>query len=534
MTIPPIATNVAGQLLKLVNWRKVGRWVAARDLPPASGDQYNVLVLDFEHDEHGRQTRHVARSLGDAEGVNVYRVTTTLRLRESGSANENLSEAHASALDLCDRYNCQMAVWGEVIKDDSVLRINLSSPMKVGLPGRDYSLDATLRLPADFNADIGSVLYCECVSRLLSNLDREGRHVVPQLQEELKRARKLLDNQSVLNADLKSAIASAYLTSSLALFERTNELEWLSEAMNFVENETARPLGWAPKPGDIGFHAKLWLVAAEYMPDMRMIATAEMWLARAREARGLPAHLGMFFHAQCFRLASRLARTPERQQELVTREIAIYDALDQMTDHDGIKNDLQHLRLGARREVAVRERNDDELLQIVSEHRQLQPPLGDYAWSNYLGSCVELFVLQSNEAELRELLSRIKELSLRPYFAQSVMQRDLIKINEYRCRIKICEISELADIEKSLDIFEKSAILPSAYAQLAVAELHIKRAISLTDDLAKLKELLRGQVSAEAGLRVMGFFGYHVLQDQARRLQELAERYKPRVGSQAQ
>lgn len=533
MAIPPIATSLAGQLFKLVNWKRVGRWVAARDLPPASADQYNILILDFEHDEQGRQTRHVARSIGDAKGLNVYRVTTALRLRESGSAAENLQEAHSKALELCDRFNCQMAVWGEVVKEDSVLRVNLSSAVRTGIPGRDYSLDATLRLPADFNSDLGSVLFCECASRLLSNLDQEGRHVVPQLMEELKRARRLLDNQSVLDADLKSAIASAYLTSSLALFERTNEPEWLAGAMTFVENEDARPSGWMPKPGDIGFQAKLWLVAAEYMPDLRIVTTAEQWLIRAREARGLPAELGMIFHAQCFRLASRLGQLPERQRELVSKEIAIYDILDQMTDHRGFKNDLQHLRLGARREIAVRERNDGELSAIVSEHRRLPRPLGDYAWSNYLGSRIELCALQPNEPDLKELIALIEELSAKPYFAQSVLQRDLLKVQRFRCRIKLSEISELSEMEKSLNAFEKSAILPSAYSLLALAELHLKRATSLTDDVARLKEVLHSQISAEAGLRVMNIFGYHVLQDQARRLQELAEGYKPATDGQS-
>jgi hypothetical protein len=46
-----------GALLAWIDWPRIKRWVAARDLPPVEDTHFTVLVAELEHDDKRQQLK---------------------------------------------------------------------------------------------------------------------------------------------------------------------------------------------------------------------------------------------------------------------------------------------------------------------------------------------------------------------------------------------------------------------------------------------------------------------------------------------
>jgi hypothetical protein len=66
--------------------RRIARWMKGRDVPPAPGTHFTVLIADLEgDDERLSQTRHVEAALDGHEGLEVVRIGAGPRLGDAGS-----------------------------------------------------------------------------------------------------------------------------------------------------------------------------------------------------------------------------------------------------------------------------------------------------------------------------------------------------------------------------------------------------------------------------------------------------------------
>jgi hypothetical protein len=91
--------------------RRLARRVRQRDLPPAVGKYFTVLIADLKRDADGGQTDHVAAALAPHQGIDVVRV---------GSGPEwdfgSRTQLEVQARQLLEQKNGDVLIFGEVAK----------------------------------------------------------------------------------------------------------------------------------------------------------------------------------------------------------------------------------------------------------------------------------------------------------------------------------------------------------------------------------------------------------------------------------
>jgi tetratricopeptide (TPR) repeat protein len=140
-------------------------------LPPADKNYaLSVLIAHLEGDDKkSSQTKHVSDSLSDAfpsgDGPRVQLLDAKRTLKVGVSSNEH-DEAVATGRDWLNESGADVLVWGEVKKEDKLLRIFLlpreASPTPQSLP--TYQLSDSLELEENFNQDLGNVIGARLVA----------------------------------------------------------------------------------------------------------------------------------------------------------------------------------------------------------------------------------------------------------------------------------------------------------------------------------------------------------------------------------
>jgi hypothetical protein len=92
--------------------RRFARWLKGRDLPPAAGTHFTVLIADLKRDGDGSQTDHVAAALVPYNGIDVMRVGSG---PEWDSGSRAILEDQARRL-LADKRG-DVLIFGEVAEE---------------------------------------------------------------------------------------------------------------------------------------------------------------------------------------------------------------------------------------------------------------------------------------------------------------------------------------------------------------------------------------------------------------------------------
>ena len=146
-------------------WPRIRRWVAARFLPPMSGTHFAVLVCELEHDSIDRkQTRHVIASLRSQFGVfedykafEVRDYPGLLKLNAGGNFSDQKEEVQVKARKWLAEQNADVLIWGEVAREDAILRLNFVSREDFDL-ANSYTLTDKLELPLDFREHLSEAI----------------------------------------------------------------------------------------------------------------------------------------------------------------------------------------------------------------------------------------------------------------------------------------------------------------------------------------------------------------------------------------
>ena len=107
-------------LFDKVNWRRVKRWAKARDLPPAEGTHFTILVCDLAGDEDGGQTRHVVDALSGQAGIRASQFGRRLDVGDHGDIADNVATAESKGRNWLAEQNADILIWGRVKKADEV------------------------------------------------------------------------------------------------------------------------------------------------------------------------------------------------------------------------------------------------------------------------------------------------------------------------------------------------------------------------------------------------------------------------------
>ena len=122
-----ILPAILGWIAKWVPWRRVRRWVQARDLPPAGGTHFTILVCDLTGDDDGKQTQHVVDALTGQAGIHASQFGRRLAIEDHGDIADNIAAAENKGRDWLAEQNADILIWGRVKKADEVLALRILS-----------------------------------------------------------------------------------------------------------------------------------------------------------------------------------------------------------------------------------------------------------------------------------------------------------------------------------------------------------------------------------------------------------------------
>ena len=216
--------------------RKLARWVRRRDLPPASGTHFTVLISDLKRDTDGRQTDHVAAALAPYTGIDVVR---------TGPGPEwdfgSRMQLELQARQLLEEKNGDVLIFGETAKADERLRLYfLGRISDAKSQYGTYELEKA-ELPTDFTDDFASVLVASVAAHSAPAL-RTGSYLADLLFPTAEKLKRLCEDfPRGLDADHRTTVWHALGLVSAILGNQTGQArtsgciqrlppsEWLSD-----------------------------------------------------------------------------------------------------------------------------------------------------------------------------------------------------------------------------------------------------------------------------------------------------------------
>ena len=164
-----VAPLIVAAILGIVawrNWPKIIAWTRARDLVPAEGTHFTILVAALEGDgPEGRQRKHVINSLRSLFKAHVeqhaFEVRDYPKELKAGIAG-NLAEidraAEAKGRNWLATQNADLLIWGEVAAADQVIRLRFLPRSGGSGEQQSYAFTDKLELPVDFKDDLATAV----------------------------------------------------------------------------------------------------------------------------------------------------------------------------------------------------------------------------------------------------------------------------------------------------------------------------------------------------------------------------------------
>ncbi len=164
----------------------------SRDVPPAPGSHFTVLIADLEgDDERLSQTSHVEAALAGHEGLEVVRIGSGPRLADTGSRTERQLEAERQARARLEDKNGDVLIFGEVAEANRRLRLRFIARNESLQGGaRSYALEAA-ELPKDFSADFNAALLAWVAVSVAPATEQAGQYVADLLKPAAGKLRHL-------------------------------------------------------------------------------------------------------------------------------------------------------------------------------------------------------------------------------------------------------------------------------------------------------------------------------------------------------
>ena len=248
---------------KRPNW---WRWTKARDLPPAEGTHFTVLVAELEDDAADRkQTKHVINSLRSHFGVHseshAFEVRDyPKRLQEGVAGNvaerDRASEQRGKAW--LNKQNADLLIWGEVAEANKVIRLRFLPRDGRGTAPQSYQLTQVLELPTEFKSNLADAIAALAILAARPAFD-QSRPLMRILEPILPRLQNLADHGSGnFSPPVYGSICNAAGTAFAVFGDQSGKPEWLGhstaafQSALYVYTRKDMPAQWAGTQNNLG------------------------------------------------------------------------------------------------------------------------------------------------------------------------------------------------------------------------------------------------------------------------------------------
>ncbi|HEV7369095.1 tetratricopeptide repeat protein [Arenibaculum sp.] len=234
--------------------RRLVRRFRRRDLPPAPGLHFTVLVADLKRDGDGRQTDHVAGALDLYRGIDVIRIGPGPEWDFGSRAALELQ-----ARRLLEEKNGDVLIFGEVAKADERLRLRILGRHSGAKSGNgSYRLE-TAELPRDFDTDFAAALVAAMAGEIATVMGRRGTYLADILRPTVEKLSRLCEHMPTgLDTDQRGNLWHSLGLAAGVLGEQSGDDERLRQAIHafratFEEHTRERvPLAWAMTQNNLG------------------------------------------------------------------------------------------------------------------------------------------------------------------------------------------------------------------------------------------------------------------------------------------
>ena len=233
LLVPLIVAVVGAAIIGAFNWRRIRNWAKAREMLPAEGTHFTVLVSQLDGDQDGKQTDHVVQSLAGASGIKILRDGRCLKVEEIGDIADNEASALAKGRVWLSDKHADLLVWGKVVEENKVLRLRFLPGEAAGSgEAKGYVLNDVYELPKNFETDFADALLAVALSAAAPAFERAGQYVVPLLEAAATKLDRLLKSPPAsLTPNNLASIHHAFAVAAGVLGEQSGDSKRLEEAV---------------------------------------------------------------------------------------------------------------------------------------------------------------------------------------------------------------------------------------------------------------------------------------------------------------
>jgi tetratricopeptide (TPR) repeat protein len=220
------------------NWPKFWRYTKARDLPPAEGSHFTILVAELENDTPDRrQTKHVISSLrsqfftqAESRAFEVRDYPKSLRAGIAGNLAEIDRAAEQKGRDWLNVQNADLLIWGEVAEANNVIRLRFLPRDGQSSQQKSYALTNLLELPLEFKAELGDAL-AGMVLLTVAPVFAATHSLIKLLSPVLLRLKNLVEHgREELSAECYASICNGAAVAFLVFSEQSGQPNWMKES----------------------------------------------------------------------------------------------------------------------------------------------------------------------------------------------------------------------------------------------------------------------------------------------------------------
>jgi hypothetical protein len=211
---------------------------------------YLIIVTDLAYDPDRTQSILIDRTLRHLYGadlgsaIQMETIPCTI-FSAAGNAAKRNEDAKQLALEIAERAEADVVLWGEVIGKDDLIALKMTHTAETG--GSNYKVEDN-SLSADFGEDLGRLIAAKMLTLSSLTTEEQGTYVVPPMERVLAITSPLVVSfPSQMQDKDKAAVVYAHALALYYIGAQSGDEESLAKSIEFIQ-EAMRLLQRAPNP----------------------------------------------------------------------------------------------------------------------------------------------------------------------------------------------------------------------------------------------------------------------------------------------
>ena len=109
-----VALIALAATIAATKWKRIRGWWKARDLTPAEGTHFTILVASLRDDTDDKCRNEIIHALDGQPGIRVLQFPKVILVDDAGDRTLAIAKAEENARDELSRLNADVLIWGEV------------------------------------------------------------------------------------------------------------------------------------------------------------------------------------------------------------------------------------------------------------------------------------------------------------------------------------------------------------------------------------------------------------------------------------